>query len=248
MRRTQAGTTLLELVISIAIIGLLTVAVTRAFVAGLSYETNAAASRERALVRDRIEDHLIDLFQHAYLGTNQAETSTYFIATQGGDTSGGGGNGGNADTVTFTIQGQRPSGALVESTDDFETINENYGPQGGVAEIGLSTTPVGDAGSNEGLFERTQRPSDGEPTQGGTEKLLDGDIQTIEFEFWDGTTWTPTWSTQAGATKRLPAAVRVTYTLRNQSDNTNHIFVVRIPASDVTADNPAEQTAAGGAQ
>jgi len=58
---------------------------------------------------------------------------------------------------------------VTNTTDDFETQQTLYGPVGGVSEISLSTTAVGDAGSHTGLFERRQTPSDGDPTQGGTE-------------------------------------------------------------------------------
>ncbi len=240
MRRR--GTTLIELLVVIAIVAILSVAISQAFVVGLNYETNAEAARERRLARDRVEEQLIDLFQHAYLSTNQADTTTYFIATDSGNSTS---STGNSDTVTFTVQGERVSSALMSSTDDFETLNDHVGPQGGIEEIGLSTTAVGDPGNQTGLFIRHQTPADGDPTQGGMERVLDPEISSISFAFWDGTTWQPLWTTQAGATKRLPAAVQITYTLNGEPADQPHLIVVRIPLSDVTATNPADASATG---
>jgi len=241
----RRGVTLIELVIAIAIVGLLSMAITRAFVAGIDYETKVSAARERIEARDRIDDRLTNLFHHAYLSPNDAETNTFFIA---GSQQDGSIESGNATDVQFTVQGERIQGALLASQDDFETINQIYGPPGGIAEIALSLTAVGDPGTAQGLFIRTQRPADSEPTQGGVESVLDPSITSIEFEFWDGTAWQPTWSTLVGADKRLPAAVRITYSLEGESADQPHVLVVQVPNSDVTADNPAQQTAPGGAQ
>lgn len=241
--RRQAGVTLLELIIAIAIVGMLTAAVSRAFIAGLTYETTLTAARARQDAKDLLDTRLTELIQHAYLAPDDTNTDTFFI----------GGTGGEevlssdfADTLQFTIQGMRPQSAIIESEDDFETQNELNGPQGGVSEISLSLTAVGDSGTRTGLFIRTQTPADSEPTQGGTETVFDYSITSIQFEFWDGTTWQPSWSTTVGAEKRLPAAVRVTYSREGENENTPHILVVRLPISDVTADAPAEQTAPGG--
>ena len=76
----RRGVTLIELVIAIAIVGLLSLAITRAFVAGIDYETKISAARERIEARDRIDDRLTNLFHHAYLSPNDTETNTFFIA------------------------------------------------------------------------------------------------------------------------------------------------------------------------
>jgi len=241
MRRR--GTTLIELMVVVAIIAILSIAIGEAFVVGLNYETNAEAARERVIARDRMEEKLTDLFRHAYLGTNQADTTTNFVATSSGNSTG---NATGADTVTFTVQGIRVEGVLLASTDDFETLNDHYGPQGGIQEIGLSTTAVGDPGNQTGLFIRHQNPADSDITQGGTERLLDPNVSSISFEFWDGNAWQPSWTTQVGNTKRLPAAVQITYTLNNDADGQNHIIIVQLPLSDVTADNPADPSITGG--
>jgi hypothetical protein len=76
-------------------------------------------------------------------------------------------------------------------------------------------------------------------TQGGMESVLDADIESINFEFWDGLQWITEWDTQASNTPRLPAAVRITY--QRQDDANDRFLVVRLKHSDITPDNPLTQ-------
>ena len=122
---------------------------------------------------------------------------------------------------------------------------------GGPVEVSISTTAVGNpTGNNQsGLFERVQRPSDADATQGGTESLLTPDVDSIGFQFWDGAEWLTSWdttSTTTGQLNRLPAAVEVTYVLKSDPTKTQKTFIVMIPESDVTALNPVVSTAPAG--
>ena len=146
---------------------------------------------------------------------------------------------GNSDDLTFTAVGSRPPTQLFESTDDWEANNTSFGPQGGVAEICLSLVGQSDPSGHTGLFVRTQRPADNDPTQGGYQRVLNPDVSSVGYEFYDGTNWNPTWDTRTMTPRRLPAAVRVTY--RFKSDTRDHVFVVAVPYSDVTAANPVTQ-------
>ena len=67
----------------------------------------------------------------------------------------------------------------------------------------------------------------------------------LGFEFYDGIEWVTVWDT-LNSTRRLPAAVRVSYTLSTDSEAQTHTFVVPLAASDVDADNPATATSTGG--
>ena len=222
--------TLLELLVAIAILGILLGALTVAYTSSIDQDARIRQGRDLVATRLAFENRFSDLLRHAYLSTDAADTTTYFVAED---------TGGGAATITFTVLGQRIPRAVFNSTDDFETLNERFGPQGGVAEISLSTTPVGSAPVNQGLFLREQRPSDGDPTQGGYESLLDENITQVSFEFWDGLAWVPAWDTRTMTERRLPAAVRMTYRLTD--DNTDRTYVIRIPGSDVTANNPITQ-------
>ncbi len=240
MRRRSRGLTLLELLIAGVIVGFLTAALVRAYAAGATYPERLRQGRDVELSAGSFDEKLSSLIRRATLSPDVNETASFFEGSAGG-ASGGGTNVGNADTITFTAAGIKPSAAVLTSQDDFETSNQTYGPQGGVQEISISTTPVGQGSASSGLFERKQIPADGDPTQGGNESVMNPNVTSISFEFWDGTQWLTAWDTATMATKRLPAAVRVTYQIQN--DDNPHILVVQLPMSDVTTDNPVTQAA-----
>jgi prepilin-type N-terminal cleavage/methylation domain-containing protein len=176
-------------------------------------------------------------------GQTISATGTNTSGTQTGQTSapsGVGGSSGNADTLMFTTIGRKPRAAFLASTDDFETNNQHFGPQGGVTEYSVSLTPVGDPKGKTGLIVREQIPADQDATQGGYESILEPDISRITYEFFDGTTWQTSWNTFNQTTRQLPNAIRVTYSLTG--DKTDHVFVVGVLLSNVTPNNPATQT------
>jgi prepilin-type N-terminal cleavage/methylation domain-containing protein len=268
-RRRQAGLTLIELLITVAMMALLSAAVATAFVAGLDAERNQARRRDADRQTVTFERRITVLLQGAKLDPSTTDRTTYFVGDNVGDTLGPigpGGTGGTGATgsgaaqpastlngngdlgcsrLTFTTAADDVPMRARDDTDDFETQEQKNGPIGGMAEVEWATTPVGDAGDKTGLFERLQRPSDGDPSQGGTETLLDANVDQIGFQFWNGTDWVTTWSTINGTQRRLPAAVQVQYTLQGEPKGTLHMFIVPIPTSDVTAQNPLA-TAPGG--
>jgi hypothetical protein len=128
---------------------------------------------------------------------------------------------------------------------DFGQLNSDYGPQGGATEVSISQTPVGDPGqyANE-LYIRTQTPADADYTQGGTEQVFDDNIQTIQFEFYDGQQWDGSWDTTQSGQHYLPSAVRIHYWMKSDP-NTEHVFVVRIPLSTLTPQTPLSAATAG---
>ena len=225
---------------------LLAVGVARTFQTGLDYELRARRDRSVERSNQAFEDRIRTLLEHAYLSANTTDTGTYFTtspASSPGTTTNNNQNNQSA-TLVFTAVGLKPGGAVLSPTqeDDFDTLNQKFGPQGGVAEIQLGTSPSGQpTGSPTGLFVREQRPADEDASQGGTERVLNADVTDLQMEFFDGATWQPTWDTVSSGTRRLPAAVRVTYSLK--TDTVQHVLVIRLPNSDVTTANPV--TAAG---
>jgi len=148
--------------------------------------------------------------------------------------------GAGADTLMFTSMGRKIPDAVLGSTDDFETQNTNFGPQGGVAEYALSLTAVGDTKGKTGLVLRSQIPADQDATQGGNEEIIEPDVTQINFQFFDGTTWQPSWNTFSQTPRQLPNAIRIDYTLKGETND--HILIIGIPSSKVTPNNPATQT------
>jgi hypothetical protein len=155
----------------------------------------------------------------------------------------GTGSYGTPNVMVFTAAGLNLPDAYLASNDDFETLNQEFGPVGGISEVEISQDPVGQgAGGQSGIFLREQTPSDSDPTQGGNEQMISPNLSQIGFEFFDGQNWDQSWDSrsQTPAPGRMPAAVRITY--RFKGDNYDHVFVVNVPASNVTYLNPVMVT------
>ena len=233
--RGRRGTTLLELLLVLTIIGLITAGAVRAFVAGIDVERRLREDGDDRTRMTTIRRELKALISHAYLSTTPGDPGTYLVGeTVGGN--GGGLLGGAADELTFTAVGLRTPSAALDSQDDFEQQNERYGPQGGLTEISLSTYPFDAPEGVAGLFVREQRPADGDPTQGGRQRLLDPNVESATFEFFDGLDWQGQWDTRTQGTPRLPSAVRVTLRMRERDEPV--VIVVPLLASDVTPEDP----------
>lgn len=235
--RKQRGLTLLELLVALIGSAILIGGVALSYEVAASWQRRSPAKRDAMEKVTRFQDRLIHLLENAYITSDENDADTYFMSGTGDEV------GANALSLVFTSTGDNPSEAFLtaDTETDFETLNETYGPQAGIAEISLSLTPVGDAPVNEGLFLREQRPADGDETQGGKESVLNPDVESIYFEFWDGSEWATSWSTDE--IRRLPAAVRVTYRLREE--DSDRVLIVRLKNSDVTTQNPAVATQGG---
>lgn len=233
--RRRRGVTLLELLIVLVMTALLAAALAYAFTAELTLQRRQDAHRATIRRTDAVEQAITNLLQGARLSSMPSNPATYFLGIADSNAGRLG-----CDRLTFTTTAPGVPMAALYSTDDFETQQQARGPIGGLAEVSLATTPVGEANGQTGLFERMQRPSDADPTQGGLERVLDPEIAEIGFLFWDGQQWVPTWDTTTSA-RRLPQAVEVRYTLQGDPNSTVQMFVVPIPASDVSAQDPAAQ-------
>ncbi len=230
------GFTLLELLLASAMTVVLATAISYAYSSALKVQE---LDESRKTVHDQtaaLEHELTEAIEGAMLSSTTTDTTSFF---QGTNDAGGSELGCDRLTITSTYPGV-PIGSIY-STDDYNTQQTNFGPVGGLTEISIGTTPVGGAGGINGLFERIQHPSDGDPTQGGMEKSLDSDVTEIGFQFWDGIEWNNVWDTTTG-TRRLPQAVQVSYRLKSDVNNTPHVFVVMVLSSDCNANNPVAQS------
>jgi len=211
---TRRGLTLLELLISIAIIAIATAAVSRAYISGITFQDKLVRTAESRGAAVRFEDEIIRLIQGAETGGNTRYLVSPVPTSDAGieqNPRGGRLRDGSASLALTTLAPTPPVRYLRETSADFGTLNDRYGPMGGVTEVALSTVPVGDAGRRRGLFVRQQSPADEEPARGGTERVLDEGIDDIRFEFYDGTDWLSTWDSREEQKDRLPLLIRVTY-------------------------------------
>lgn len=226
----KRGFTMVELIIVLGMTAILMMALGAAFKAASDYSIESPR-RLAAFQEDLLLDAEIhNLIESAYLNDAIDDTNTYFISNADTDA------GTAATSISFTTLANSVDGGLIRSDDtDFENLNQTFGSQGGVTEVSLSTTAIGFDSEGEGLFLRTQSPSDGDYTQGGREKLLISGLVDLRFEFWDGIEWITTWDTRANA-RRLPAAVKISYAL--QDGGNTQTQVIRLVNSDVTTANP----------
>jgi len=237
--RRQRGLTLIEVLVVVAITGLLTIYAAQSLIAGADYERRIreASSRQRSDVE--LENDLRTFIESAFLSLENTQT-TFFVGSEGLLNQDEGGS--NANTLTFTRVGARLSSDAL-GYDDFELANEEIGTVGGTEEVTISLSATGSASGKTGLFIRQQNPADGDPSQGGIERVLNANVTSISYEFWDGAAWQTVWDTRTQGTARLPAAVRITYRLSNSE--TDRIVTLRLRNSDVTQDNPVEQEQIG---
>lgn len=216
----RRGVTLVEILIASVITVMIVGSISSAFAMVVRHQLVYGKARSQFESSIYFEDQVRSLLAQCYYSAENP-TTTYFNgdSTQGDSSV--------SDRLTFTVAGNRvPGDAKASTSEDFAERNESIGPVGGVTEVSLSTTPVGDAGARQGLFLRKQTPADGDPTQGGYESLLEADIATVTFEFYDSTTWIAVWDSATNA--GLPSAVRVTYTLTSDPE-VERTFVVKIP-------------------
>jgi type II secretory pathway pseudopilin PulG len=234
--KCRAAFTLLELLIVMAMTVVLAGGIAFAYASTLKLQQLDEQRQSTHDETEVMEREITEAIEGAELSPTTTDTTSYF---QGTNDAGGSDLGCDRITMSSTFPGI-PS-ASNYSTDDYLTQQTNIGPVGGLTEISIGSTPVGDAGSKIGIFERIQHPSDGDPTQGGYEKLLDGDVTAMGFQFWDGLEWDSEWDTTTG-TRRLPQAVQVSYRLKSDVNNTPHVFVVMVLSSDCNANNPVAES------
>lgn len=219
MRR---GITLIELLTAMALSGIVLVGLVSVFGAAVAQQLSDGQKREEFEASIGFEQRMRKLISHAYLSPVATDQNSFFI----GRTVSGSSLGANAsDEIVFTTVGTGiPGNATNTAETDFEARNQQLGPVGGTVEIAITLTPIGQGGEGEGVYIREQRPADSDPDQGGFESVLDAGVESISFEFFDGTDWIGDWDTTV--TRGLPRAVRVTYTLVD--DETQRMFVVRL--------------------
>lgn len=218
MRRR--GFTLIEVLVSSILTATIVASLSLAFAVSVRHQQNFTIPRANFERVAFFEDRVRKLVEKAIVSDTQPQ-STFFVGDSiSGDSS-------VSDRLSFTTLGARVAGNTTQSEEqDFAARNQAFGPAGGTTELSISMTPVGDPGGLSGLFLRHQTPSDTNAESGGFESVMDEDVTSFEFEFWDSTAWVATWDSRTEG--RLPQAVRVRYTLGSDPD-VEHVFVIHLP-------------------
>jgi prepilin-type N-terminal cleavage/methylation domain-containing protein len=226
----RRGVTLIEMMVA-AVVGLLVALATGyAYQSAVTTQSRVIAKAAEVSRQSALERRLRVLLQTAVLPTTAGSPTAYYIYNNLTGSSSG------TTRLVFLSAWERVRDDALNSDLAFEDHYAEYGPQGGYAEVEIGTEAIGSGGTPRGLLLRVQRPADGDPTQGGEQEVLFEEVESIEFEFFDGASWTSEWDTQTQDPPRLPAAVRARYRLTD--DDRERVLTVRVPASDVTIDNP----------
>jgi prepilin-type N-terminal cleavage/methylation domain-containing protein len=237
VKNSQAGMTLIEVLVAMGIGGIVVAASAVAFRAGVDHLYFSQRVLQTEQSKSDWTSGLRQSLSCAQLSTDTNDTKSFFIASSDDATSDLG-----ATRITFTSGYSYIPGGSLGADLTFDDVHDTYGSLGGLAEFSYGTVATGEAGDATGMFERVQRPVDADPLQGGFESLISSDISEVGFQFWDGSQWLSEWDSRSG-TRRLPAVVKVLYRLTDESTEQLHQFVVVIPTSDVTTSNPVTQGA-----
>ncbi len=242
----RRGISLIELLTVLVIAALLATSLATSFSVAVRFQTQSQVPREELLQQVAFEDRVRNLISRAYVDEDQASTNTYFIGQQDGSgTSAGDAGTGSTELIFTTVGGSIPGAAIASTEDEFDKRNEELGPVGGLTEVRMALSAIGEAGDRAGLFLREQTPADEDPDQGGYESVIDDRVNTLSFEFFDGSEWVPEWDTRI-AERRVPSAVRLSYTF--DGDETLRVMVIKLRNSDVTPNNPANSATGAAAQ
>jgi len=193
------------------------------------YERLAPTASAELEKRLAIENSISKLISSAWISSDTTRVDTYLVASSSTGVTD------SSDTLTFTTIGVSIPQSVIESKEASEDSNKDFGPYGGVSEVSLSTVPVGTPTDTKGLFVRRQTPADGDPTQGGYESRLSADVESISFEFFDGTEWVQVWDTRNGQAP-LPTGICVTYKLADETNSrTFYVRLVHATTSSTTS-------------
>lgn len=236
LRRQVRGITLLELLAALVVAGMLVSSLAMAFSTSLRAYLRSPDALDRVDEDRALEKRLTNLISRAWVSSGDTDQTSYFIAGNGDEQ--GIGSSDSASEITFTVLGEPISAPAMSAQDlTFEERNERFGPLGGVTEVRIGTSPIGDAGDATGMFLRRQTPSDEDPLQGGEEELLDSRISDLTFEFWDGQEWLGQWDTTTDE-RRVPSAIKLTYTISEDDAERQRVLVIRLANSDISSAVP----------
>jgi prepilin-type N-terminal cleavage/methylation domain-containing protein len=196
------GYTLVELLVSLVILGTLVGGLGLALSTGLDADERARREGERAQEIRIIINALRADIQHAAL-TPGSERSWLI----GNDESDGERN---TDTLRLTTRSRRVSLSRLEQLESSSPSWEDNAPDADWSAVTYSLAPV-EADGSLGLFRREQTPPGIDPLDElGEEELLSEAVTGFNVRFFDGEAWADAWDTTEESSGVLPRIVEVT--------------------------------------
>jgi general secretion pathway protein J len=213
-RRRARGMTLLEVMVSVAILAMMSVLIYGAF-DSLSRGKRAEEMRvERARQGREAVLRIARELTSAYLSMHQPQNIA--LATR---------------ITAFVGKGGRTQSRVDFSSFAHRRIQRDQ-PESDQAEIGYFVSRDPDKDGKFDLVRREQSPPDMEPTRGGVVNVVAEDVEEFELKFFDPLTgsWQDTWdSTQvSGQPNRLPLEVRVKLTLKGTAGGNPSTFTTKV--------------------
>lgn len=213
-RAAQRGMTLLEILVSIAILAMISLLIYGAFDSmsrgkkGEGMRADKARQGREAILRMSRE------FSSAFLSMHQPQQIglqtrlTAFIAQ----------NGSPFDRVDFAAFAHRRYEKEAKESDQCE--------------VGYFVVADPDVSGKMDLVRREQTPMDIEPKKGGIVNVLAEDVELFDVRYLDPLTgsWVESWDTQqlTGQLNRLPLEIRITLTLKGVPNGTPSTFTTKL--------------------
>jgi general secretion pathway protein J len=212
-RARSRGMTLLEVMIAIAILGMLALLIYGAFDSMSRGRKGEAMRTERARQGRGAVLRIARELQSAFISLHVPQNQTLLTRT----TAFQGKHSGQFDRVDFTAFAHRRFEMDKKESDQCE--------------LGYFVTKDPDADKMD-LVRREQTPIDTDPQRGGVVNVLAEDVEEFSIKYLDPATgmWTDTWdSTQlTGQLARLPLEVRVTLVIKGLKNGPSYSYTSKV--------------------
>jgi general secretion pathway protein J len=212
-RRAARGMTLLEVMVSIAILAMIAILIYGAFDSlsrgkkGEALRADRARQGRQALARITRDVQAAFLSLHQPINLALNTRVTHFIAQSGSP----------YDRIDFASFAHRRTEAEAKESDQCE--------------VGYFVVPDPDKEGKYDLVRREQTPIDMEPKRGGTVNVVAEDVELFDVKLLDPLTglWTETWDTSQALMQpgRLPLAVKVNLVLKGVPNGTPNTFTTK---------------------
>ena len=213
-RKNARGMTLLEVMVSVAILAMIALLIYGAFDSISRGRRGEAMRSDRARqgrdAIDRMQREIASAFLSLHNPANQVlvTRTTAFIAT----------NGTTFDRLDFCSFAHRRM--------------EREAKEGDASEIGYAVVKDPDNDDKMDLIRREQSPPDMDPRRGGVVNVLAEDVEIFDIRYLDPQTslWVESWDTTqiSGQPNRLPIEVKITLVLKEVKNSPKYRFTTKV--------------------